>query len=332
MLAKKLAHEFYVGIMNVLMEGVCMQIQAINNNVNFGKSRARRAYEAQQRQMQNDILALDDSDIKAISKSCAEIQTDDKKQKRIITALGLSVPVLEGVRHAVFSRGMSGKEMAESSIKTAEKFGDKATDLTTKFFKTVGKNLKGPAARLAIGVAGGATLAGLFAIVDGTVATKNAIAKKSDGVKNFEKKHPGTAFFATLGTALLAGHYIPKGISALTDKISKKNTVKIKDKVTKFGNGFNNNKVVKTVAENVDKMIAKAPTSLKNAGKYGLAVAPFALLVGTVAYALDHSAKKSKQTAENFNQIKDLQASIVNQRLVNSEKAKVAMAEKLNNR
>ena len=51
------------------MEGVCMQIQAISNsNVEFGKSKARKAREAAVRQQEDAILMLDDNQIKAIAR------------------------------------------------------------------------------------------------------------------------------------------------------------------------------------------------------------------------------------------------------------------------
>ena len=43
------------------MEGVCMQIQAINNNLEFGKSKARKAREAAIRQQEDMALQFSEN-------------------------------------------------------------------------------------------------------------------------------------------------------------------------------------------------------------------------------------------------------------------------------
>lgn len=305
------------------MEGVCMQIQAINNNLEFGKSKARKAREAAIRQQEDAILMLNDNQIRAIARESAAIQTNDKKHQRISAGLIATVPVLCGLADAIATRGMDGKMMAKELAEGAPK------SLTTKFFNTIGKNLNGAAARTAIGVAGALSLAGLFAIVDGTVIAKRKASEKSEGMRNFERKHPGTTMIATIGAAFAAAHYIPKGISALADKISSKTVVGMQKKMTKFGENFNKNSIVDSLASGTKKLAQNTPSSVKSVGKYALALAPFAVIVGALAHAFDHSAQKNKVAAQNFKEVKDLQMDIINQRRINNEKAKSAMAQKL---
>ncbi len=308
------------------MEGVCMQIQALNNNLEFGKSHARKAREAAARRQEDAILRLNDNQIRDIAVASAAIQTDDKKHRRITTGLIASIPVLCGINSAMAARGMDGKmigkELAEGSPK----------GIATKFFKTVGKNLNGAAAKTAIGVASALSLVGLYAIVDGTLLAKNKLSQASEGARNFENKHPGTTMLATIGAAFAGAHYIPKGISALLDKISPKTTVAMQKKMTKFGENFNKNSFVESLTSGGRKLAQNAPSSVKSVGKFALAIAPFAVVVGAIAHAFDHSAKKSRVAAQNFKEVKDLQMDIINQRRINNEKAKVAMAKKLNNR
>ncbi len=308
------------------MEGVCMQVQAINNNVDFGKSRARKAREAYIRQQEDLVLSLSDNDARLLATEAAKLQTNDKKHQNITTGLIASLPVIVGIQNAIGTRGMSGKAIAKELAEEAPK------GLTTKFFNTVGRNLNGAAARTAIGAAGALSLLGFFAVVDGTLFAKKKLSENSEGMRNFERKHPGTAMLATIGTAFAAMHYIPKGISALTEKISSKTIVNMNKKVTKFGENFNKNSFVDSLASGYRKMAHNAPSSLKSVGKYALAFAPLAVAVGTVAHAFDHSAKKNKAAAQNYKEIKDLQMDIVNQRRINNEKAKMAMAEKLRSR
>lgn len=309
-----------------------MQIQAINNNLEFGKSKARKAREAAIRQQEDMVLSLPDRDIHLLAREAAKIQTNDKKHQNITNGLIAALPAVIGLQYAVGTRGMSGKQMAQDAIEEAAQYGRKDNSLTTKFFNTVGKNLKGPAARVAAGIAGAASIVGLFAIVDGTVLAKREAAKHSEGVRNFERKHPGTTMMATLVGAFTAMHFIPKGISALTDKISGKNVVSMQKKLTKFGENFNKNSIVDSLASGCKKIAQSTPSSLKSVGKFALAAAPLAVVVGTLAHAFDHSAKLNKTTAENFKEVKDLQMDIVNQRRINNEKAKMAMAEKLRTR
>ncbi len=306
-----------------------MQIQAINNNLEFGKSKARKAREAAIRQQEDMVLSLPDRDIHLLAREAAKIQTNDKKHHNITNGLIASLPAVIGLQYAVGTRGMSGKQMAEAAIEEAATLGAKDKSLTTKFFNNIGKNLKGPAARVAAGIAGAAGIVGLFAIVDGTVLAKREAAKHSEGVRNFERKHPGTTMMATLVGAFTAMHFIPKGISALTDKISGKNVVNMQKKLTKFGESFNKNSIVDSLASGCKKIAQNTPSSVKSVGKFALAAAPLAVVVGTLAHAFDHSAKLNKATAENFKEVKDLQMDIVNQRRINNEKAKMAMAEKL---
>ena len=303
-----------------------MQIQAVNNNVEFGKSKARKAREAAIRRQEDMILSLRDKDIMVLSTEMAKVQTNDKKHQNITTGLIASLPILAGLQSAIGSRGMDGKAVAKTLAEEAPK------DITTKFFKNIGKNLKGPAARVAVGVASALSLVGLFAIVDGAVAAKSAATNNCEGARNFERKHPATTMLGTIGLALVGAHYIPKGISALTDKISAKNIGKMQKSLTKFGEKFNNNSFVKSMESGWNKMAQSAPSSLKSVGKYALALAPLAVVVGTLAHAFDHSAKKNRVAAQNFREVKDLQMEILNQRRINCQKANVAMANKLNAR
>lgn len=300
-----------------------MQIQAVNNNVEFGKSKARKAREAAIRQQEDAILMLNDNQIRAIARESAAIQTKDKKHQRISNGLIAAIPVLCGINGAMASKGMDGKMIANELAESAPK------GLTTKFFKNIGKNLNGAAARTAVGIAGALSLAGLFAIVDGTVIAKRKASEHSEGMRNFERKHPGTTMLATIGAAFAAAHYIPKGISALTDNISSKTVVNMQKKMTKFGENFNKNSFVESLASGSKKLAQNTPSSVKSVGKYALALAPLAVVVGALAHAFDHSAEKSRVAAQNFKDIKDLQMDIINQRRINNEKAKNAMAEKL---
>ncbi len=309
-----------------------MQIQAINNNLEFGKSKARKAREAAIRQQEDMVLSLSDNNVRLLSREAAKIQTNDKKHQNITNGLIASLPAIIGLQYAVGTRGMSGKQMAQDAIEEAAKFGRKDNSLTTKFFNTIGKNLKGPAARVAAGVAGALGIVGLFAIVDGTVLAKKKAAEHSEGVRNFERKHPGTTMMATLIGAFTAMHYIPKGLSALADKIPTKNVATAMKNVTKQGEKFNKNSIVDSLASGCKTLAQNTPSSVKSVGKFALAAAPLAVVVGTLAHAFDHSAKLKKATVENYKEIKDLQMDIVNQRRINNEKAKVAMAEKLRTR
>lgn len=303
-----------------------MQIQAINNNVEFGKSHARRAREAQIRRQEDAILSLSDDQIRIMAVESAAIQTNDKKHQKISAGLIASIPVLWGISDAVASRGMDGlavgKELAENSPK----------GLTTKFFKTMGKNLNGAAARTAVGVASALSLAGLFAIVDGTILAKRKVAEHSEGARNFERKLPGTTLFATIGAALVSANYIPKGLSALADNISPKTVQNATKKLTKFGEKFNKNSVVEALASGCKNIAQNTPSSVKSVGKYAIALAPLAAVVGALAHAFDHSAQKNKVAVQNYKEVKDLQMDIINKRRMHCEKAKAAMAHKLDSR
>lgn len=299
-----------------------MQIQAINSNVGFGKSNARKAREAEIRRQEDAVLNLNDAQIRILAEESAKIQTNDKKHQNISTALVASIPVLCGISSAIASRGMDGKTVAKELAQNSPKA------LTTKFFNTVGKNLNGAAARTAVGMASALSLAGLFAIVDGTVMAKKKAFDNSEGVRNFERKHPGTAMFATIGAAFAAAVYVPKALSALVDKIPASNVVSATKKVTKMGQNFNKNSFVESLTSGCKNLAQNTPSSVKSVGKYALALAPFAVVVGALAHAFDHSAQKSRVAAQNFKEVKDLQMDILNKRRANCEKANAAMAHK----
>ncbi len=307
------------------MEGVYMQIQALNSGLEFGKSKARKAREAEIRRREDAVLALNDKQVAILAREAAAIQTNDKKHSFINAGLIASIPVLCGLQSALASRGMTGKMVGKDLAESAPKA------VTTKFFNTVGKNLKGPAARTAVGIAGALELAGLFAIIDGTVFAKRKLSENSEGMRNFERKHPGTTMIGTIGAAFAAAHYVPKAFSSLVDKIHPNTVVTMQKSLTKFGEKFNKNSFVDSLASGVKNLAHNAPSSVKSAGKYALALAPFAVAIGALAHAFDHSAKKQRKTAENFKEVKDLQMNIVNQRRINNEKAKAAMAQKLDN-
>lgn len=303
-----------------------MQVQAVNNSMAFGKSKARKAREAEIRRQEDFVLSLNDYQVRALAREAAAVQTDDRKHRKISTALVASLPVLCGLQYAVGTRGMDGKMMAKELAEDAPKA------LTTKFFKTIGKNLNGAAARTAAGFAGALSLAGLFAIVDGTVFAKRKASENSEGVRNFERKHPGTTMIATIGAAFAAMHYVPKALSALADKMSPHSVINMQKKITNIGKKFNNNSFVDSLASGCKNIAQNTPSSVKSVGKYALAFAPLAVVVGTLAHAFDHSAQMRRTTAQNYKEVKDLQMDIINQRRINNEKAKMAMAQKLNAR
>ena len=123
-----------------------------------------------------------------------------------------------------------------------------------------------------------------------------------------------------------------KQFSALADRISPKTVVKMQKTVSKYGQKFNNNSFVKSLASGWQEMTQSAPSSVKSVGKYAVALAPLAVVVGTLVHAFDHSAKKNKVAAQNYSEFKGLQMEILNQRRINNEKAARAMAEKLSSR
>lgn len=254
-----------------------MQISAVSN-LNFkGK-----------RENIDNFINQDDRILRKASLQAAIQSSDEKKHKRTNNILWYSIPVAAGIAAAVLNKG-------------------KSTLFT--------KELTGTAAKLTSGLKNAAKWGGAILAADAIVGSKNLITKNSSEAKDFEKKHPFIAFAGLLGAGLLAMSYLPRGLSKLYSKISPKTIGKLAEKTGKIANKINNNKLVKSMNNSLNKLGKKIPSVVKNTGKVALAWAPDALLIGTLLHSVNHGVQVGSQANQNYNYLKDRQLDFAKARM-----------------
>lgn len=266
-----------------------MQIQAINNQ-SFGQgAQGSKESGAKRRANIDAAISIPDSDLKAFAYYQACVQTDDDKHRKINNAAIMSLPVVAAVRDTVLTRGEPVKLLGS-------------------------KIMPGAAARVITGAKtlgrwGGALAA---AIAVGTAAGK--LEEKSEKFRKFTNNQPYTAMAAAFGAAAATYYAAGSGISKAAKALISKNPMPFWKNVARKVVAFDNNKVVKNVANAYIKMSDKIHPAIKGMGKLGLAFAPLAIGVSAVVHSLNHSAVRNRQAAQNYTNLKTAQAVLANAR------------------
>ena len=261
--------------------------QNVESKQSFG--RRNREREALER-----FADLDDRSIRQLAYQKASVDVNDKKHRRISSALYYNIPIVAGLAAAV--RTPAAKNMTRAL--RLRNFG--ATALSW---------------------------AATFAAIDLVFAGKRKLDKASPAVKDFSANHPIVSTLATIGASIGAIYLGGKGVSKLAEKVMAKSANAISNKfsikqlrgMAKLNNALNNNKALNYVAEKM----AKVPSSLKNFAKGVLDYGPILLICSSIAHSFNHENVKARQVVKNYEQIKEAQANVRdaldNEDLMNSE-------------
>lgn len=251
-----------------------MQLQAIRSNTGFTSKR-------------DEMIAQDDNYIRTLALHKTLKKVNPERNRKINNAMFYSIPVVAGLSTALLTKG-------------------KTTLLT--------KELSGKAAKFAGGLKAAVGWGLFIGIADAVIGSKHLLSKKSETVNEFEKKNPVLSFFGTLGVAMAALYYAPKGISKLISKIKPETMAKITGKIGKAGEKINKSTTLETIAKPVRSLIKKTPSAIKEAGKVALSWAPDALLLGTLIHSLSSGYRESSEYSRNYSNLKEKQLNIAKMR------------------
>lgn len=252
-----------------------MQVQSIRSNTGFTSKR-------------DDMIAQDDNYIRSVALRKTLKKVDPERNRKITNAMFYSLPVVAGLSAAILTKG-------------------KTTLLT--------KELSGKAAKLANGLKSGAAWAVTLGVADAVIGAKNLLSRKSEAVNEFDRKNPVLSFFGTLGVALAALYYAPKGISKLLSKIKPEKMAKITQRIGKAGDKINKSKFLESIAKPFRSLAKKTPSALKEAGKVAVSWAPDAMLLGTLIHALSSGYRQNSEYSKNYSNLKEKQLNIAKMRV-----------------
>lgn len=251
-----------------------MQVNAISSGTGFTSKR-------------DDMIAQDDKYIRLVAYQKTLRKTNPEKNRKITNAMFYSIPVVAGLSAAILTKG-------------------KTTLLT--------KELSGKAAKFANGLKTGAAWGATLAFADALIGSKNLLSRNSEKFRDFERKNPVLTFFATLGTAIGALCYAPKGLAKLAGKIKPATMEKITAKIGRAGEKINKSKVLENLAKPFRSLAKKTPSALKEVGKTIAAWAPDALLIGTLLHVLSSGYKENSEFNKNYSTLKEKQLNIAKMR------------------
>lgn len=232
----------------------------------------------------DELISLDDASVRRVAYLKTMSRANEKKHNKITNALILAAPVAAGLGAAVFTRGK------------------------TKIFS---KEVSGLAAKAANGLKIGGLWGASLAAVGLVGMAKNELSKASPEIRKFDTEHPflslGTLFAAGLGALALVSKGATKLASVNAPKVMQKGT----EKAAKF---LNNNKLLVSVKNGINKFSSKTPEALKNIGATALSWAPQVLLLGGLFHSISHGSAVSREFSKNYSELKEKQLNLAKAR------------------
>lgn len=232
-------------------------------------------------------IAQDDRYVRAYAYQKAMHDVKDEKHRKISKALWFSIPAAAGL----------------------------STALLTGKVHLFGKEIGGLASKLTAGIAGALPWAVGFGIVDGVSRANDAIAKKSENVREAEAKHPIMSFAGQIAACIAAFAGTNFAISKLFDKMGPKTFAKLGQKSESIAKLINKVKTPEFIKKPVSRLIAGAPQIIKNGAKFGIAVAPQALLLTALLHNISHNIDRRREFNKNYDTMKDTQLRLAQARL-----------------
>lgn len=259
---------------------------------------------ADKKAVEDAFLQLPDEVLYKMADAQAKKQINEKGYRARVALCAIALPFAYGLKAVGASKGRALNEV----------FTADGVSLVNKFFNTVGKDLKGPAAKFAIGKA--VTLRTVGAILGGLglISAVRGLFHCTQKTKEFSENHSGLVFLTELAALFAGMSYAPKLFGKLFDKIPAAKLDKWNAKINDWGTKFNSKKMVQSLQGKFSNILAKSPAWLKKAGKFTFAAAPMILLLGLLADMFRQSAKHTRAFENNMNIIMDEKTRIVTER------------------
>ena len=233
-------------------------------------------------------IAQDDRYVRAYAYQKAMHDVKDKQHRKISNALWYSIPVAAGLSSALLTRGK---------------------------VSLLGKEIGGLASKLTAGIAGALPWAVGFGIIDGVGRANNLAVKKSENLREAEAKHPILTFGGLIAAATAVFIGGGAGLSKLLNKMGPKTFANLGKKSEAIANVINKVKTPEFIKKPISKFIAAAPQIIKNGAKFGIAVAPQALLLTAFFHNISHNIDRRREFNKNYDAMKDTQLRLAQARL-----------------
>ena len=236
----------------------------------------------------DSAIAQDDRYVRAYAYQKAMHDVKDKKHQKISNALWYAIPAAAGLSRALLTRGS---------------------------ISLFGKGIDGLASKLTAGIVGALPWAIGFGIVDGISKANNAISKKSEDFREAKAKHPIISFAGLIGTCMAAFAAAEFTICKAFDKMGPKTYARLGNAAEKFAKVINKVKTPEFIKKPVSKLIAGAPKLIKNGAKFGISVAPQALLLTALLHSISHRIDRRNEFEKNYTAMKDTQLRLAQARV-----------------
>ncbi|MBQ2611221.1 hypothetical protein IJF81_02385 [bacterium] len=249
-----------------------MQLQSVSSQ-NFGYNNSYS------RENIDKFINLSDRQIQYLAKAVTDEHLNEKRHRKINKAVLLGTPVVAGIASAVLKKG-----------KNADK--------------------------LLYGLKNFAGWAGCFAVIDLAYMAMRGLRDNSKSIRKFEQKQPFIStmlqFLAAYGAVETASRLANKGGKKYLEYLTKhpKKKEQILEPFNKFTKKLNANKILNKIGEKAKSLKAKMPKSLKTAGKYSLAIAPFVLCLGAFLNVVNHASKRNRTLVGTYVGLKNKQAEL----------------------
>ena len=273
-----------------------MNIEAINNiNFNSRSERDITPYNPRKNRRHNidSVISMSDNDVRRLAYIKTINNTEDKKHKKLSSALVLSTPLAAG---------------AASALLEAPKF------------KLFSKDLTGASARALNGLKGAGKWGIMLGIAYGINKVRRYFEDKSPNFDRFTNENPFLTFGASVaafaGALALGGKAVNKVGEIIIKNIKPQSIIKADTKIAKYADKFNANSVVKYISKQMNKLRnSQALEPLKAAAKWTLGWSPALLLGGAVAHEFAHGREKDVEFVKNYSEMKDIQTRLAQARI-----------------
>ncbi len=251
---------------------------------------------------------ISDEDAKKIALNRA--MNKAQKRERNYKMMYAAVPIVAGLTAGLGAKGAEAVVTLEN--------GKSANVVMPLASKVLGKTVKGKAAKLAEGLKAGGSWAGYMGLAIAQGAAINAIANKSDKLKQFRQNHPVISLVGDLGlyAGLAFGTIV--GGKKLFSALGKDTQAKIAKQVGNLAdkvNGFKKPEFIKNISEKVSKhtpdifkglgeKISKfTPEWLKSFGQGVLKQAPLITLFAAFFTSLSNPARTKADFVNEYNKL-----------------------------
>lgn len=238
--------------------------------------------------------------IRNIAAVKAEQDSHYNKRNRIIQGAILATPVIEGVAAVVNSPKLS---INNTAILNSERFGQNIVNHVNGNLPYI----KGAAARSLNGLKGFGNLASYLVAGLLVSGASRKVAEKSEKYKEFRENNSMINWLGVAAGAIALVVGAKKGAGAIMDRMKTETIEKMFNTITKHGDAFNNNRLVKAISNGYNNLAGKFSEKAQNTIKNIIAYASTTVIFGGLAGMIANNANFESKFKTNYAELKEQQ-------------------------